>query len=502
MNLKHIACVLLAASAGAAMARDPITFDLDGRADPGVNLATTAVWSVLYSSSGGTSNLQWGWREARPVIGDFTGDGRTDAAVYHRAASNWYIRNSTTGLLDVRHLGLHQGRPIPADFDGDGTTDLAVYQWEGGMWLVRRSSDQGQVLTQFGFPDARPIPGDFDGDGADDRAVFHRDTAIWYILGSSAGYQQIQFGWRDVRPVAADFDGDGADDLAVYHAATGNWYIRQSSTLQMVVRNWGWKETEPVPDDYDGDGEADLAVYHRRTGTWYIFQSSNNQMRQFVLGGPNYCPLAAYRDGAMAGLYVLSFGDSITYGMGSSKNGPRSGYPILLETVAEPLFGGHYISINAGKSGESTSSGRSRIKTVLQTYEPDVSLLMEGVNDTFYNQPNSSISANLKSMIDACRADGSAVILSTLTPVIKSAYRDRSAQEQRIESFNPNVPGIAASRNIAWVDNWKAITDRPNWASTLIEQSTANHPNDAGYAIMREVWLRALLEGKMAGRYY
>ena len=502
MKLKHITGWILAGWCAAAQAGALIDFDLDGRADPGVNLATTAVWSVTWSTSGGTSNTQWGWREARPVIGDFTGDGRTDVAIYHRFTSNWYIRNSSGGGLEVRSLGLHDARAIPSDFDGDGTTDLAVYQWQTGIWLIRRSSDQGLVQTQFGFPDGRPIPGDFDGDGTSDLAIFHRKTATWYLLRSSAGFAQIQFGWSETRPVVADFDGDGADDLAVYHQATGNWYVRRSSDLQVIVQNWGWAEAQAVADDYDGDGKADFAVYHRRTGTWYIRQSANGQLRQFVLGGPNFCPLPAYRDGALAGNYVLSFGDSITYGMGSSKNGPRTGYPILVEAVAEPLFGGHYLSINEGKSGESTSSGRNRIKTVLQKYDPDVSLLMEGVNDTFYNQSNSSIANNLKSMIDSCRSDSSAVILSTLTPVIKSAYRDRSAQEKRIESFNPNVPGIAGSRNIAWVDNWRAITDRPNWAATLIEPSTANHPNDDGYAVMREVWLRALLEGKLSGRYY
>ena len=502
MKLKLFAYGLLAASASVARAGAVIDFDHDGLADPGVFMATTAVWTVNWSGNASVSNTQWGWRQSRPVIGDFTGDGRTDIAVFDRYAGTWYIRTSPAGAVSVRNFGLDDGRPVAGDFDGDGTSDLALYQWSGGNWAILRSSDQGVTQQQFGWAEGRPVPRDYDGDGRTDFAVFQRETANWYILASSAGFSSFQFGWRDVRPVPQDYDGDGKADLAVYHPATGNWYIRRSSDLVVVVQNWGWPEAQPVPDDYDGDGKADLAVYHRRTGTWFIRNSSTGQLRQFVLGGPNQAPLPAYEDGAMAGQIILAFGDSITYGTSSSANGPASGYPRLLEAVMEPLFGGHVITINQGKPGESTGSGSSRIRSVLGTYQPDLSLLMEGVNDTFGSVPNGTISSNLKSMIDACKRDGSSVILSTLTPVIKSAYRDRTAQEGRIESFNGYVPGIASSRGIAWVDSWNAIASRLNWQSTLMDQPTANHPNDAGYAVMREAWLKAILEGRLAGTYY
>ena len=49
---------------------------------------------------------------------------------------------------------------------------------------------------------------------------------------------------------------------------------------------------------------------------------------------------------------------------------------------------------------------------------------------------------------------------------------------------------------------WESITAVPNWQNTLIDQNTANHPNDAGYLIVRDAFFAPLEAGTLSGEYY
>lgn len=479
-------------------------FDGDGKADLAVYHAKLGNWYVQQSGSGNSLwQPNWGWEESRPVCGDFDGDGKADVGVYHIQASNWYIRLSSNGNLLGLNFGQHDARPVPGDYDGDGQTDFAVYQRATGLWTIRRSSDASVYQVGFGNSELRPVPADFDGDGKTDLAVFHRTTAMWYIQQSTAGFTQKQFGWSAVRPVVGDYDGDGKADIAVYHAAGGNWYILNSSNQTIRTQNWGWSAAQPVPGDYDGDGKTDIAVYHRANGDWYIQQSgSGNSLRLQNFGWFDACPIPSYQNGGIRNLIILAFGDSITYGTSSSSNGPKTGYPIRLERILEPAWGGHCYIVNAGDPGESTDSGKKRIAGFLASVKPDVTLIMEGTNDEFYSVPYNTTESNLRSMVNQAKNAGSQVVLSTIPPVIKSAFRDRTAQQKRIQGFNPRIFTIASSLNILTCDNFKAITSQPNWQSALMDQKTANHPNDAGYVVMRDAWFKSIQDGWLDGKLY
>ena len=60
------------------------------------------------------------------------------------------------------------------------------------------------------------------------------------------------------------------------------------------------------------------------TGSWFLF---------FI-----FFTLNSFAWGGTKDLIILAFGDSITYGMGSSSDGPETGYPILLEKKLGHLF--------------------------------------------------------------------------------------------------------------------------------------------------------------------
>jgi len=478
-------------------------YDGDNKDDVGVYQSYDGSWYIFNSSNSQMRVVNFGWFEARPVLGDYDGDGKDDLAAYVLHEGRWYILASSNNQLYNYKFGNFQEHPVPGDYDGDGRTDLAVYHRLTGMWSIVLSSNGQLIKTQFGWTDARPVPGDYDGDNKTDIAVYDRGSGNWFIRRSIDGQTTVRnWGYRKARPIPADYDGDNKTDIAVFEASSGNWFILQSSNDQLIQRNWGYLKTRPVPADYDGDGKDDIAIYERVRGDWYILQSSNNQLRKQNWGWAKSGALPSYRDGGVLGLYMLMFGDSITYGTDSSANGPTTGYPYLLERKVEPSQGGHFHSVNGGNPGETTAEGRTRLIAWLQQYKPDLTLIMEGTNDTFFNRPFSEIEANLRAMVNSAKAAGSDVIIATIPPVIKSAYRDRSAQMRLIQSFNPRIYDIGKTMGIRVAKVHEAITAVPNWQNLLMDQETANHPNDLGYRYVRDAFLEQVEAGIMDGQYY
>ncbi|HMK66803.1 MAG TPA: GDSL-type esterase/lipase family protein, partial [Thermodesulfobacteriota bacterium] len=141
-------------------------------------------------------------------------------------------------------------------------------------------------------------------------------------------------------------------------------------------------------------------------------------------------------------MVILAFGDSITYGMGSSSDGPQTGYPILLEKKLSALFPENFTVINVGVPGEATLWGSERFSSVINTYQPDLILLMEGTNDCVFNTPFLDIENNLRSMIQIARDQGIPVVIATIPPVITNAYADRTQQMDNIMAFNPRIYAI------------------------------------------------------------
>ena len=477
--------------------------DGDGIADPCTYDAASGAWNYLCSGSGAEGAIAWGWEEAEAVPGDFDGDGKADPTVYHRDSGCWYIYYSSILAMGALTWGNMYARPVAGDFNGDGLSDPAVYEQNSGEWYVYLNGLATSIAVSWGWNEARPIPADYDGDGSTDFAVFHRASAAWYILQSASGTMRAEnWGWKGARPAPADYDGDGRADLAVFDKASANWYILNSASASMTVANWGWAQAAIVPADYDGDGKADLACYDRPSGNWYIRRSDNEAMLILNAGSRGATPLPCYGNGAKDGLRILAFGDSITYGTSSEENNPKTGYPMLLEKKLEALFGGHFVSINKGRPGETTGAGEDRFDGVLDKEAPDIVLLMEGTNDHFHNYPFNGIQARLSSMVQKALGHGCPIILATIPPVISNEYRNRDGQAARIRAFNPRIYDIGAAAGIPIARVYEYLTSVPNWERKLMDQPTANHPNDAGYRYVRDAFFEQVADGMENGSFY
>jgi lysophospholipase L1-like esterase len=483
-------------------------FDGDGQSDLSNFEPDTGNWSARKLD--GTvlfTGLNWGWNEAPPVPGDYDGDGTNDLAVYHRESGNWYIRKQDgTVLVWAKNFGYEAAHAVVAeDYNGDGATDMAVYDPAQGKWYI--ATLKGEVLAwgaSWGGGSVHPIPGDYDGDGKADLALYDRGSGSWYIrtLDGLVLAANLTWGYRNARPVAGDFDGDGTDDLAVYDRQAGKWYIRTvSGTVLAWDLSWGYAGARAVPGDYDGDGRSDLAVYSEADGLWYIRRLDGTILSWAQnWGGKGRVPVGLYGDGS-SGFIAVAFGDSITYGRGSSSNGPLTGYPRMLDHRLEARFGGFSYVINTGIPGESTPAGLNRIGTTLDTYKPDLVLILQGVNDLLNPGTEGRVVNNLRSMAQIAKTRGISPVLATLCPLVSRSFRDRGDQHARVISVNPSIRALASQQAVPIAELYAGITSVPRWQNSLFDSNSSIHPNDAGYLILRNVFLDVLSKGLESGQF-
>jgi lysophospholipase L1-like esterase len=201
-------------------------------------------------------------------------------------------------------------------------------------------------------------------------------------------------------------------------------------------------------------------------------------------------------------LVFLAFGDSITYGMGSSSDGPDTGYPKLLEEKLKSLYRGPIKSINRGNPGETTYGGAKRFEQEVIANNPNLILLMEGTNDEYFGIPYDDTENNLRSMVEIALYYGKKIIIGTIPPVISNSYVNRSDQEARIEAFNPRIYTIAEDYGIPVAQVFESITSVPDWENLLMDQLSANHPNDAGYEVVRDAFCAPIVELINSGIFY
>lgn len=157
---------------------------------------------------------------------------------------------------------------------------------------------------------------------------------------------------------------------------------------------------------------------------------------------------------------VLAFGDSLTAGVGTTK---EFSYPNVLAELS-----GRRV-INAGISGEVTSDGLKRLPKVLQQHQPQLLILMEGGNDILRNQSISATKANLAAMIELAQTDNIPVLLMGIPE--KSLFSDSADFYQQ----------LADEYGLIFMDDLVADLLR-----TSRYKSDPVHLNKAGYKVLAE----------------
>ena len=162
-----------------------------------------------------------------------------------------------------------------------------------------------------------------------------------------------------------------------------------------------------------------------------------------------------------------AFGDSMTEGVVSLAPlimlGPPDTYPFKLEQMLRERYPSQTIEvINRGLSGERTDRAFQRLTTVLDTDNPQVLLLLEGINAI--NALSTSVqTAALRAMIVEAQRRGVDVIIATVMPVLPTwrSYQP-GVTEPKIQALNAQIFLLAADYHLGLpVDLYGLFAARP-----------------------------------------
>ena len=177
------------------------------------------------------------------------------------------------------------------------------------------------------------------------------------------------------------------------------------------------------------------------------------------------CSLAACSDGAKLSALdkdatILAFGDSLTYGTGTSRD---KAYPAVLEKLI------HRKVINAGIPGEISKKGLARLPGLIEKHHPELIIICHGANDILRKLDLDKTADNLQQMITLARNNGSEVVLIAVPEF--SLFLGSQPMYQALAEANqvPITDGILAE-----------IIGKNSLKSDHV------HPNTQGYQILAQ----------------
>jgi lysophospholipase L1-like esterase len=188
----------------------------------------------------------------------------------------------------------------------------------------------------------------------------------------------------------------------------------------------------------------------------------------------------------------MAFGDSITFGEGSSDG---EGYVDDLRAQLRS-FWGRADMVNEGQPGTRSNAGEARITESLARHRPAYALILYGTND--WNEPacRSAFPCytidSLRSMVQDTRSAGAHPIVGTIPPV-NPAYADRSPTERNdwVRRMNELVRQMAAQERAQVAEIHGDFLKEPS-LPPLFEDHL--HPNDRGYQLISQAFFRAITQ--------
>ncbi|MFN7971207.1 MAG: GDSL-type esterase/lipase family protein [Acidobacteriota bacterium] len=199
--------------------------------------------------------------------------------------------------------------------------------------------------------------------------------------------------------------------------------------------------------------------------------------RLAAIGCLSMLPCVARAD-VVAGVY-LAFGDSITAGFDDSQGYETGGYTNYLGPrlqADDPTA----VLINGGKSGEQAAQAGGRLEEHLNADRPQVTLLMEGINDLRNGYSASSTAASVETLIQRCINHGSIPIVATILP------DDAEVPRGQIASANGSIIAFTGDGSVIGLnDAFAVFVEHPEYIGIT-------HPNQAGYQVLADLWYQAI----------
>lgn len=177
---------------------------------------------------------------------------------------------------------------------------------------------------------------------------------------------------------------------------------------------------------------------------------------------------------------VVFMGNSITEGWAKH-------FPVMFP--GKPYVG-------RGISGQTTPQMLVRFRQDVIALDPAVVVLLAGVNDIAGNTGPATlemIEDNLQSMTELARANGIAVVVSSVLPAYDFPWRRGVEPAPKIVALNAWLKQYAAAQRLVYVDYHSAMVDARQGLRAELSGDGV-HPNEAGYRVMAPLVEAAIAE--------
>jgi acyl-CoA thioesterase-1 len=186
---------------------------------------------------------------------------------------------------------------------------------------------------------------------------------------------------------------------------------------------------------------------------------------------------------------LVCFGDSLTAGYGATTQGQddkTKSYPAFLQKKLKiPV-------INAGKSGDTTTTGLTRVNTDVLSENPTIVIIELGANDFLRGTtPVTTTKSNLQSIIDLLKGGKRKIYLAKFYTetvageIFSGSGVNNDALTELIAQYDDMFSTLATSNGIELIEDiWAGV-----WG---IHMSDTIHPNAQGYEIMADNYFKVL----------
>ena len=183
----------------------------------------------------------------------------------------------------------------------------------------------------------------------------------------------------------------------------------------------------------------------------------------------------------------LFYGDSITHGL-KYTYGARTFPQHFEERVRGELKRRKDVVINTAISGNTTRDLVKGFNDRVLPYNPDVVILMIGMNDAIEGLDISAdeFGSNLRTIIEWTESLGATIVIQNLNDILPDEHRPRARFIECVHQVNR----IAKDQKITLVDHftsWQGLGDR---LSEYLDDSI--HPNGKGHRLMAKTLLESL----------
>jgi lysophospholipase L1-like esterase len=189
----------------------------------------------------------------------------------------------------------------------------------------------------------------------------------------------------------------------------------------------------------------------------------------------------------MSRFTIAAFGDSTTAGTPGFKSpieAPPHGAGDVQSQFAYWLMRAHedWLVLNRGVNGERTDQIRARLAHGIRELDPDVLVIIAGVNDIYGGAGAEAVQCELQTMFELAKTAG------RIIPVVAGsilAYNTASADANaRMRNVNDWIRAYAERhREVAYCDTRAAVA-RPGDPDRLLSSPDDLHPSPEGYRLM------------------